>query len=352
MPAERGSLTDVTREVLGLAAGLGGGPARPRAVLVLSDGSSVLSRGALGAEAVRPVLERKCGVLEHATGMTARALTVAPSGAADLVRALEILRPGYDAILLADIAAPHCFRIQDLLADGPVDCPVLHDDQHGTAVMAATAVRTTATRTGRALEELCVAVVGAGAAGSATARLLHHLGAGEVRVVDSAGLLYAGRPGMNPEKAALARLTNPSRIQGPLAAALRGADVLLGLSGAPVAAEDLAGMNAKPIIIPLSYPDVEVRFEDADALGATYLAALEHRLSNNLATPGLLLAACESGLRRLSTPDLAAAVARLVSLVPDGPDAPPVPPGEPRALARAVADAVAASRAPSRRTRP
>ncbi|WP_371476520.1 malic enzyme-like NAD(P)-binding protein [Kitasatospora sp. NBC_00315] len=349
MAAEGGSLADVTREVLGLAAGRRG-RARPRTVLVFSDGSSVLSRGALGAEAVRPVLERKCAVLERATGMRAVPLTAVPTGPAEVVRLLELLRPSYDAVLLVDIAAPHCFDIQRFAAE-TLDCPVLHDDQHGTAVMVAAVVNTVAARTGRTPDGLCTVVAGAGAAGTATARLLHHLGVGELRVVDSRGLLYRGRPGMTAEKAELADLTNPERRQGPLAAALRGADLLLGLSGVPVAADELAGMNPKPIIVPLSYPDVEVRFEDADALGATYLHALEHNLSNNLATPGLLLAACESGLWRLSTSDLAAAVGCLVSLVPDRPDAPPVPQTDPGELARAIADAVVAFRAPSGKAR-
>ncbi|MGW0856649.1 hypothetical protein [Streptomyces sp. NPDC002690] len=349
MAADRGSLAEVTREVLSLAAGHRGRP-RPRTVLVFSDGSSVLSRGALGAEAVRPVLARKCAVLERATGMRAVPLTSVPTGPAEAVRLLELLRPSYDAVLLVDFAAPHCFEIQRLAAD-TLDCPVLHDDQHGTAVMAAAVVHTAAARSGRTPDDLCAVVAGAGAAGSATTRLLHHLGLGELRVVDSRGLLYRGRPGMNAEKTALAELTNPEGMRGPLAAALWGADLLLGLSGAPVAADELAGMNPKAIIVPLSYPDIEVRFEDADALGATYLHALEHNLSNNLATPGLLLAACESGLRRLSASDLAAAVGCLVSLVPDRPDAPPVPQTDPGELARAIADAVAASRALSGKAR-
>lgn len=348
MAAEPGSLAEVTREVLSLASGLGGRPRR-RTVVVLSDGSSVLSRGALGAEAVRPVLERKCRVLERATGMAAFPLALQPAEPAEIVRTLELLRPNYDAILLADIAAPRCFEIQDLLAAGPVDCPVLHDDQHGTAVMAATAVCTTAARTGRMLPELCAVVVGAGAAGSATARLLHHLGLGEVRVTDSTGILFPGRPGMNTEKAEIAGLTNPGGLRGTLAAALQGADLCVALSGAPISAEELSGMNPKPILMPLSYPDVEVRFEDAAALAATYLPALENQLSNNLATPGLLLAACESELRRPAMRDLAAAVGCLVRLVEDGPKAPPVPRVDPGRLARAIAAAVAADRAPSRK---
>lgn len=350
MAADPGSLADVTREVLSLASGRGGRSRRPT-VVVLSDGSSVLSCGALGAEAVRPVLERKCGVVERATGMAAFPLALKPAEPAEVVRLLELMRPSYDAVLLADIAAPQCFEIQDLLAAGPVDCPVLHDDQHGTAVMAATAVCTTVARTERTLTELCAVVVGAGAAGSATARLLHHLGLAEVRVVDSTGILFPGRPGMNTEKAEIAALTNPAGLRGSLATALRGADLCVALSGAPISAGELAGMNPKPILIPLSYPDVEVRFEDADALGATYLPALENHLSNNLATPGLLLAACESGLRRPAMADLAAAVGALTELVEDGPQAPPVPLADPGHLARAIAAAVAADRAPSGKAR-
>ncbi|NKZ08311.1 hypothetical protein [Actinomadura latina] len=342
-----GSLADVTRAALRLASGHGAGD-RPPTVLVLSDGSSVLSRGDLGAGAVRPVLERKCEVIERATGMSAFPLAFARAEPAEFVRALELLRPNYDAILIADIAAPRCFELQRLLAAGAVDCPVLHDDQHGTAVMAAAVVLTAAARSGRGPADLCAVVVGAGAAGSCTARLLHHIGVGELRVVDSAGILRPGRAGLSAEKAELAALTNRRGLGGPLGAALRGADVCVALSGSPIDAADLAGMNARPIIIPLSYPDIEVRAEDAAALGAVYLPALEHGLSNNLATPGLLLAACRLGLRGLSTRDLRAAVDCLTALSDDPPDPSPVPRADAGLLARSIAGAVAGGRARER----
>ncbi|MBJ6641049.1 NADP-dependent malic enzyme [Streptomyces sp. DHE7-1] len=345
-----GSLADTTREVLRLAAGQGGQALRST-VLVVSDGSSVLSRGDLGAHAVRPVLERKCAVLERATGMTGLPLALARAEPAAYADTLRLLRPNYDAILLADIAAPHCFELQRLLAAPHVGCPVVHDDQHGTAVMAAAAVHTAVARSGRTLGELCAVVVGAGAAGSTTARLLHHLGTGEVRVVDSTGLLHPGRARLTPDKAELAALTNPHGLRGPLGTALDGADVCVGLSGAPIAAADLARMNPKPVVVPLSYPDVEVRYEDAAALGATYLPALEHELSNNLATPGLLLAACRLGLRRPSMRDLATAAGCLVSQSaarPDArPDAPPLSGADLGRTARAIARAIAEDRAPS-----
>nr|WSY54840.1 NAD-dependent malic enzyme [Streptomyces sp. NBC_00886] len=347
-PSAPGSLADVTREVLRRAAGHTEHTRRP-AVLVLSDGSAVLSCGDLGADAVRPVLERKCAVLERATGMAAFPLALARAEPAAYARTLELLRPNYDAILIADIAAPHCFDLQRLLAGPAIGCPVLHDDQHGTAVMTAAAVMTAVSRSGRTLDEVCAVVVGAGAAGSTTARLLHHLGAGELRVVDSRGILHPGRDRLTPEKTELAALTNPGGLRGPLGRALEGADVCVALSGAPINAEDLAGMNPKPVVVPLSYPDVEVRPEDAAALGATYLPALENNLSNNLATPGLLLAACRLGLTRLSMRDLASAVAGLVALAPDGPDIPPVFTADLGLTARSIAHAVADGRASLRK---
>ncbi|GAA3219188.1 malic enzyme-like NAD(P)-binding protein [Actinocorallia longicatena] len=350
--ADPRSLADVTRSVLRLASARGGDGRghRPR-VLVLSDGTSVLSRGALGVEAVRPILERKCAVIERATAMSAFPLALAPAGSGEHVRALELLRSNYDAILMVDIAAPRCFELRRLLDGGPVDCPVLHDDEEGTAAMAAAVVLTAVARTGRKLGELCVVVVGAGAAGTGTARLLHDLGAGELRVVDSAGIVRPGRAGLTGEKTELAALAGPYGPAGSVRDALRGADVCVGLSGAPIGAADLAGMNAGPVIIPLSYPDVEVGAEDAAALDAVYLPALEHDLSNNLATPGLLLAACELGLRRLSVPDMRAAANRLVSLAEDRPDAPPLPRADPVPLARSIADAVAEGRGRDTMTR-
>ncbi|MDL4818698.1 hypothetical protein [Actinomadura opuntiae] len=347
---DAGSLAEVARDVLRVASGSSSVRGRRPTVLVLSDGSSVLSRGDLGAEAVRPVLERKCRVVERATGMDAFPLAFARAEPGELVRTLELLRPNYDAILIADVAAPRCFELQRLLAHGPVACPVLHDDQQGTAVMAAAAVLVSLAGTGREPEETCAVVVGAGAAGSATARLLHHLGLGELRVVDSAGILRPGRSGLTADKAELAALTNRRGLSGPLAAALRGADLCVALSGSPIAADDLAGMNAKPIIIPLSYPDIEVGAEDAAALGATYLPALENDLSNNLATPGLLLAACRLGLRRLSMRDLHAAVDCLTSLPGPRAGAAPFPRVAPGPLAESIARAIADQRSGTART--
>jgi malate dehydrogenase (oxaloacetate-decarboxylating) len=338
-----GSLADVSREVLRLASGHDDGGRRPT-VLVLSDGSSVLSCGDLGAEAVRPVLERKCEVIERATGMRAFPLAFARAEPVELVRTLELLRSNYDAILIADIAAPRCFELQRLLGDSAVDCPVVHDDQQGTAVMAAAVVLTAVIRSGRTLDDLCAVVVGAGAAGSSTARLLHHLGVGELRVVDSVGILRSDRTDLTPVKAELAVLTDHHGIRGSLGSALRGADLCVALSGSPIAAEDLAGMNAKPIIIPLSYPDIEVRLEDAVALGAEYLPALENNLSNNLATPGLLLAAYQLGLRQPSTRDLQVAVDCLMSMSTNRLDDSPVPSVDPGLLARSIAGAIADGR--------
>jgi malate dehydrogenase (oxaloacetate-decarboxylating) len=184
--------------VLRLASGHGDGGRRPT-VLVLSDGSSVLSCGDLGAEVVRPVLERKCEVIERATGMGAFPLAFARAEPVEFVRTLELMRSNYDAILIVDIAAPRCFELQRLLGDSAIDCPVLHDDQQGTAVMAAAVVLTSVIRSGRTLDELCAVVVGAGAAGSSTARLLHHIGVGELRVVDSVGILQTDRTDLNAE---------------------------------------------------------------------------------------------------------------------------------------------------------
>jgi malate dehydrogenase (oxaloacetate-decarboxylating) len=346
LPAVR-PLTDVAREVRRLASGGPDGGRRAR-VLVLSDGSSVLSCGDLGAEAVRPVLDRKCEVIEAATGMDAFPLALARAEPERIVHALELLRPNYDAILIVDIAAPRCFALQRLLVRSSIECAVLHDDQQGTAVMAAAVIETAVRRSGRTLRRLCAVVVGAGAAGSSTARLLHHLGVGDLRVVDSGGVLHRDRADLAPEKAELAALTNRSDVRGPLAEALRGADVCVALSGSPVPATDLAGMNPRPIIIPLSYPDVEMQLSDALALRAVYLPALENNLSNNLATPGLLLAAHRLGLRELSMCDLANAVACLTSLSMAAPDPVPVPDLDPVLLAGAIAGAVADGRAHAR----
>ena len=331
-----GSLPAVARKVLHVASGHGDRSRRPT-VLVLSDGSSVLSCGDLGAEAVRPVLERKCEVIERATGMKAFPLAFAPAEPVELLRVLELMRSNYDAILMVDIAAPRCFELQKVLGESAIDCPVLHDDQHGTAVMVAAVVLRSVIRSGATLDETCVVVVGAGAAGSCTARLLRHIGIGELRVVDSVGILHTDRSDLNAEKAELAVLTNWRGIRGSLGTALQGADVCIGLSGSPIAAEDLAGMNAKPIIIPLSYPDIEVQFDDAAALSAVYLPALENDLSNNVATPGLLLAACQLGLRRVSMRDMGIAVDCLTALSKNQPDAWPVPRFNPAWLARTIA---------------
>src|SRR5207249_349588 len=193
---------------------------------VVTDGTAVLGLGDIGPEAAMPVMEGKAMLFKEFAGVDAFPICLATKEPDKIVETIKYLAPGFGGINLEDISAPRCFEIEDRLREA-LDIPVFHDDQHGTAIVALAALRGAARLTGRPLSDLRAVVAGAGASGVAVSRILLNAGIGDIAVSDSKGLIYEGRDGLNPVKAALARDTNSGGFTGSTEEALRGADVFI-----------------------------------------------------------------------------------------------------------------------------
>src|SRR3954447_13039287 len=222
-----------------------------RLVAVVSDGTAVLGLGDIGPRAALPVMEGKSALFKTFGGLDSIPLVLDTPDVDEIVETLVRLRPSFGAVNLEDVSAPRCFELERRLIEA-LDCPVMHDDQHGTAIVLLAALRGAAAVTHRDLAGLRVVISGAGAAGVACARILLAAGVRDVTVLDSRGILVPGRAAVTGEKAALAEVTNPRGIGGQLPAALAGADVFVGLSGARLPAELLAGMAAHGMVFALS----------------------------------------------------------------------------------------------------
>ena len=313
-------------------------------VAVVSDGTAVLGLGDIGPVAAMPVMEGKAALFKRFAGVDAVPVCLSCTGVGELVETVAALAPSFGGINLEDISAPRCFEVEDRLRER-LDIPVFHDDQHGTAIVTLAALRGAARLTGRSLGDLRAVVAGAGASGIAVARILLSAGIGDVAVSDSKGMVYRGRDGLNPFKAALAEVTNASGLTGSTESALRGADVFIGLSGGCVAPSAIAGMAPDAIVFALSNPDPEVHPEAARAharVVATGRSDFPNQINNVLAFPGVFRGALDVRAAQITEGMKLAAADAIASLVGDNlaPDYVIPGPFDPR-VAPAVAAAVA-----------
>ncbi|MFD2419267.1 NAD(P)-dependent malic enzyme [Amycolatopsis pigmentata] len=273
-----------------------------RLVAVVSDGTAVLGLGDIGASASLPVMEGKSVLFKTFGGLDSIPLVLNTTDVDEIVETLVRLRPSFGAVNLEDVAAPRCFELEDKLKEA-LDCPVMHDDQHGTAIVTLAALRGANLVLDRDIADQRVVVSGAGAAGVACANILREAGAGDVTVLDSRGIIHAGREGLNPVKERLAETTNTTGLRGGLVEALRGADVFLGLSGATIDESALAGMAPESTVFALSNPDPEVHPEVAAryaAIVATGRSDFPNQINNVLAFPGVFRGALDAGARAIT----------------------------------------------------
>jgi malate dehydrogenase (oxaloacetate-decarboxylating) len=314
-----------------------------RLVAVVSDGTAVLGLGDIGPRAALPVMEGKSALFKAFAGLDSIPLVLDTTDVDEIVETLVRLRPSFGAVNLEDVAAPRCFELERRLVEA-LDCPVMHDDQHGTAIVLLAALRGACAVQGRELDGLRVVISGAGAAGVACARILLAAGARDVVVLDSRGVLDPGRGG---EKASLAAVTNPRGITGGPAEALEGADVFVGLSSAKLPEELLARMARDAIVFALSNPDPEIHPDVARrhaAIVATGRSDFPNQINNVLAFPGVFRGALDAGARRITEAMKLAAADAIFSVASDDLSADAIVPSpfDPR-VALAVSSAVAAA---------
>jgi len=288
-----------------------------RLVAVVSDGTAVLGLGNIGAAASLPVMEGKCALFKEFGGLDSIPLVLDTTDVDEIVETIVRLRPSFGAVNLEDISAPRCFEIEQKLIEA-LDIPVMHDDQHGTAVVVLAALIGAARQTKRDISSLKVVVSGAGSAGVAVTNLLLKAGVADVIVLDSRGTINRERDDLNPIKAELASRTNRDDVMGGLAEALDGADVVVGLSSSKFDEAAVAKMNKDAIIFALSNPTPEIMPEDAKkfaAVVATGRSDFPNQINNVLAFPGIFRGALDSGATKITEGMKIAAAHAIADLV-------------------------------------
>lgn len=318
-----------------------------RLVAVVSDGTAVLGLGDIGPEASLPVMEGKSALFKTFGGLDSIPIVLATKDPDEIVETLIRLRPTFGAVNLEDISAPRCFEIERRVIEA-LDCPVMHDDQHGTAIVVLAALMGAAKALDRDMTALRVVISGAGAAGVACANILLAAGMADITVLDSKGIVHTGRSDLNPFKAELAQRTNPGGLTGGLAEALAGADVFMGVSAGVVPEELIATMAPGGVVMAMSNPDPEIHPDIARkyaAVVATGRSDFPNQINNVLAFPGVFRGALDAGARRITEKMKVAAAEAIHAVVGDDVTTEYIVPSplDPRvgpAVASAVASAV------------
>ena len=295
---------------------------RGNTVAVITDGTAVLGLGDIGPEAGMPVMEGKSALLKAFGGVDAVPLCIRSKDVDEIVDTVRLLAGSFGGINLEDIAAPRCFEIERRLK-ACCDIPIFHDDQHGTAIVVAAALMGALRLTGKKIGDIKAVFSGAGAAGTATFKLLHHMGLRHAVLCDIGGVVYPGRPGLEGDRvlAELAELTAPT-VRGGLAQAMAGADLFVGVS-APgiVTAEMVASMGKDPILFPMANPVPEIMPDLALAAGAAVVGTgrsdFPNQINNVLAFPGVFRGALDVRASDINDAMKLAAAQALAGLVGD-----------------------------------
>ena len=287
-------------------------------VAVITDGSAVLGLGDIGPEAGMPVMEGKCVLFKAFGGVDALPLCLQTQDPQEIIRTVQLLQGSFGGVNLEDISAPRCFEIEEGLKK-VCDIPIFHDDQHGTAIVVLAALENALAVAEKEMKNCRVVINGAGAAGTAVARLLHSAGVGQVLVCDSKGILSPGRAGMNPAKEQLAALLNPQGEAGSLTDAVRGADVFVGVSVPKVLTGDMVDtMQPRAAVFACANPVPEIYPEEARAHGALVCATgrsdMPNQINNVLAFPGVFRGALDVRARDISDGMKTAAARALAAL--------------------------------------
>ncbi len=288
-------------------------------VAIVSDGSAVLGLGNIGPLGALPVMEGKAAILKALAGIDAWPIVLDTQNVDEVVAAVKAIAPTFGAINLEDIAAPACFEIEDRLK-AELDIPVMHDDQHGTAIVVLAGLINGCKVVKKNLADLKVVIAGAGAAGTAIAKLLVLAGVANVIVTDSKGVIYEGRAGLVAHKKALAKITNHEQEKGDILAALAGADVLIGVSGpGTIARVHIEVMAENAMVFALANPIPEIKPEDAMQAGAVIVATgrsdYPNQINNALAFPGIFRGALDRQVRAITDDMKLAAAKKIAGLI-------------------------------------
>ncbi len=319
---------------------------RSNLVAVITDGTAVLGLGDIGPEAGMPVMEGKCALFKAFADVDAFPICVKTKDVDELVKTIYHISGSFGGINLEDISAPRCFEVERRLQE-ICDVPVFHDDQHGTAVVVGAALLNALKVVKKKIGEIRCVVNGAGSAGIAIGRHLLRLGLGELIMVDRAGIVEKSEPWVNPAQKEMARITNPRGLRGTLADAVKGADVLIGVSAPGVVTPEMIGSMANdPIVFPMANPTPEIMPDEAMAAGARIVGTgrsdFPNQINNVLAFPGIFRGALDCRASKINEEMKTAASFAIASLIPENElsETNIIPSALDKRVARAVADAV------------
>ncbi len=311
-------------------------------VAVVTDGSAVLGLGNIGPEASLPVMEGKAVLFKQFAGVNAFPIALDTLEVDEIVETVKRISPGFGGINLEDISAPRCFEIERRLI-AELDIPVMHDDQHGTAIVVLAGLMNAIKVVGKKMDELKVVVSGAGAAGLASVHLLGRVGVKNIVVVDSKGVIFEGRDGLNEYKEEVIKY-NVDGIKGDLSDAVKGRDVFIGVSAPNILTANMVASMDEAIVFAMANPDPEIMPDIALSAGARVVATgrsdFPNQVNNVLAFPGIFKGALEARVGKITMEMKIAAAEAIAEMVTDPtpseiiPD--PFTPGISDAVAKAV----------------
>ena len=292
-----------------------------RTVAVVSDGTAVLGLGDIGPEAALPVMEGKSILFKEFGGVDAFPICLDTKDPVEIIKTVKYIAPTFGGINLEDISSPRCFQVEETLKN-ELNIPVFHDDQHGTAIVVTAGIINSLKIIKKEWRDLKIVVAGAGAAGLSICRLLMNFEPDDIILTNRKGIVYEGRPDLNPFVAQMAKITNKNKKQGTLADALVGADIFIGVSGPNlVTKEMIKSMNKDAVVFALANPIPEIMPEDAFEGGARIVATgrsdFPNQINNVLVFPGLFKGALMVRSTKIVEDMKIAAARALASLVHD-----------------------------------
>ena len=292
-------------------------------VAVVTDGTAVLGLGDIGPEAGMPVMEGKCVLFKEFADVDAIPICIRSKDVDEIVNTIALLAGSFGGINLEDIAAPRCFEIERKLKEREdVDIPVFHDDQHGTAIVCSAALMNALKCVGKKVEDATVVINGAGSAGIAIAKLFIQVGVKNVIMCDRFGIVCKGKEGMTSAQEEMAEISNKDNIDGTLADALKGADVLVGVSAPGCVSQDMIKSMAKDaVVMAMANPVPEIMPDEAKAAGAAVVGTgrsdYPNQINNVLAFPGIFRGALDVRASDINEEMKIAAAKAIASLVSD-----------------------------------